>query len=132
YGPGFTSGVRVATGDVNGDGISDIVTAPALGVAPINVFDGQTGALLRSFYPYSQGFTGGISLAVADVTGDGRADILAGLASQGSAIRVFDGPTGNILSAYYAYSPLFLGGINIAAGDVDGDGIAEAFASPAS
>ncbi len=132
YSPAFTSGVRVALGDVTGDGVSDIVVAPASGVAPICLFDGTNGEILRSFFPYSQEFAGGISIAVGDVNGDGRAEIFAGLASQGGAIRVFDGQTGGVLAAYYAFAPHFDGGLNIAAADVDGDGRAEVVASPAS
>jgi FG-GAP repeat len=34
YGSGFTGGVRVATGDVNGDGVPDIVTGSGQAPAP--------------------------------------------------------------------------------------------------
>ena len=48
YAPNFTGGVRVAVGDVNGDGTPDIITAPGAGGGPhIKVFDGKTGALIR-------------------------------------------------------------------------------------
>src|SRR5262244_3446756 len=48
YRPSFTGGVRVAVGDVNGDGVSDMITAPGPGMAPrIRVFNGLTGNRLR-------------------------------------------------------------------------------------
>jgi hypothetical protein len=50
YERSFRGGVRVATGDVNGDGVQDIITAPGPGGSPlIKVWDGTTGTLLRSF-----------------------------------------------------------------------------------
>src|SRR5438045_2187130 len=50
YSPSFAGGVRVAAGDVNGDGLMDVVTAPGPGGAPnVKVFDGKTGMLLQSF-----------------------------------------------------------------------------------
>ncbi len=45
--PGYTGGVRVATGDVNGDGVEDIITGTSQGGPPhIKVFEGVTGGLI--------------------------------------------------------------------------------------
>ncbi len=42
YNPSFTGGVRVATGDVNGDGAAEVITSPGQGGGPhVRVFDGS-------------------------------------------------------------------------------------------
>jgi hypothetical protein len=127
YDPHFTGGVRVAVGDVTGDGTPDIITAPGAGGGPqVKVFDGKTGALVTSFFAYDPSFTGGVNVAAADVNGDGFADIVTGTGVGGSPnVKVFDGKTGAVLRSFYAYEDSFRGGVNVAAGDVTGDGRAD-------
>ncbi len=124
YGEAFTGGVRTATADLTGDGVLDVVTAPASAGAPnVVVFDGATGAVVRSFLAYEPTFTGGLQLAAGDVTGDGVADVVTGTGAGGAPlIRVFDGRTGAEVAAFFAYEDTFRGGVQVAVGDVDGDG----------
>ena len=64
YGPAFTGGARVVTGDVNGDGTDDIIVAPGPGGSPeIKVFDGTNGNTIRDFLAYDPGFLGGVFVA---------------------------------------------------------------------
>jgi hypothetical protein len=115
-------GVRVALGDVNGDGVPDLVTAPGAGGGPhVRVFDGA--ALLRhqqteivGLFAYDPGFTGGVFVAAGDVDGDGRADVITGTGTGGAAhVRVFSGTTGAQLglpgASFFAYDPGFTGGV---------------------
>src|SRR5262249_19127467 len=54
YGSAFLGGVRVAVGDVNGDGVPDIVTAAGPGGSPhVKVFNGTDFSLLYSFFAYN-------------------------------------------------------------------------------
>lgn len=131
YGAGFKGGIRVAVGDVNGDGTLDVITAPGRGTPVVRVFDGATGApltsALGSFNAYDPGFTGGIFVAAGDVNGDGLADVVtgAGAGKGGPHVKVFSGGTGTLLASFFAYDPAFKGGVRVAAGDVDGDGLAD-------
>jgi hypothetical protein len=127
YGTGFQGGVRVASGDVNGDGIADIVTGSGPGGGPhVKVFDGATGETLRSFFPYDAGFQGGVHIAVGDVTGDGADDIITGAGGgSGGHIKIFDGATGAELLSFLAFPGTPLGATVATVGDLDGDGHAE-------
>ena len=123
----FTGGVRVAAGDVNGDGCADIVTGTGAGGGHVKVFDGVSGAEIRSFLPYDSGFTGGVFVAAGDVNGDGRADLVTGTDDSGSApghVKVFDGSTGGVLHSFTPFGG-FTGGVRVATGDIDGDGLAD-------
>src|SRR2546423_4951090 len=53
----FTGGVRVAAGDVNGDGFADIITgAGPGGGSSVKVFSGSTGQELFDFAAYDPKF----------------------------------------------------------------------------
>jgi hypothetical protein len=125
---GFTGGVTVASGDVNGDNFADIITGAGAG-APgghVKVFDGTTGALTLSFFAYGAGFSGGIFVASGDVNGDSYDDIVTGTDAGAAAhVKVFDGTNGSELRSFFAYGPSFTGGVRVAAGDVNGDGLAD-------
>jgi hypothetical protein len=128
YGSNFTGGVRVATGDVNGDGVDDIITAPGPGGGPdIRVYDGVTGNKILEFMAYSPSFTGGVFVAAADVNGDHKADIITGAGPGGGPhVKVFDGANpSNVLASFFAYGSSFKGGVEVAAADVNGDGKAD-------
>ncbi len=132
YDASFRGGVRVALGDVNGDGVPDIVTAPGAGGGPdVRVFSGTNGQMIREFMAYAPGFTGGVYVAVADVNGDGKADIITGAGEGGGAdVRVFDGASGQQVAALMPYDPNFRGGVRVAAADFNRDGDADVVVAP--
>ena len=128
----FHGGVRVATGDVNGDGVSDFITAPGVGGGPdIRVFDGANFGLIAEFNAYSPTFRGGVFVAVGDINGDGRGDIVTGAGDGGGPhVRVFSGISGTVIREWMAYDPAFRGGVRVAVGDVNGDGRKDVITSP--
>lgn len=124
--PQFAGAVRVATGDMNGDGVPDLAATPAAGGPPhVKVFDGRTGTLLASFYAFDPGFRAGLSVAVADVNGDGKAEaIVVPESGERAHVKAFTA-SGQLVRSFYAFDPRFLGGARVSAADVDGDGAAD-------
>jgi hypothetical protein len=74
---------------------------------------------------------GGVRVAVADVTGDGVPDLIAGAGPGGAPrVAVYDGLTRTRLVEFGAFEAGFTGGVYVAAADFDGDGRAEVVVTP--
>jgi len=101
---GFAGGVFVAAGDVNADGIPDIIVGAGAG-APgghVKVFSGNTSVLMSSFLAYPAGFSGGVVVAAGDVNGDGGDEIVSAPGSGSLPVRAFDGGSLEALDAIFA------------------------------
>src|SRR5206468_4828563 len=92
---------------------------------------GADGVRRTSFEAYPATVSFGVRLAVGNVLGDGRAEIVTtpGPGDAGADVRIFDG-TGSPLGGFTAFDGGFGGGASVATGDVDGDGREELVVAP--
>lgn len=74
------------------------------------------------FFVFSKDFFGGARIAAGDVDLDGKDEIIVGAGAGGAPqVRIFE-PSGDLLNQFYAFEKKYKGGLDVAAGDVDGDG----------
>lgn len=127
YSPDFIGGVNVAVGDVNGDGLQDVVTGagPTGGPHVIAFSNGFVNNKLMSYFPYETTFSGGVNVACGDVGGDQTTDeIITGKGEGGAPIvNVYNYvPNANIamtaqrLASFPAYDASLTCGVYVASG----------------
>lgn len=110
---------------MTGDGVADLGVGAAPGGGPrARLFDGRTGDLLSDRFYGPDAARGGASVALsADGvfvgSGGGRA----------ASVGLYDVRTGNLIREFLPF-PGYDGPVNVATGDLDGDGRAELIATP--
>ncbi len=74
YNPAFRGGVRVATADVTGDGVAEVITGAGPGGGPhVRLFEGQTFTPLAGYFGFASNYPGGVTVAA----GVGASPLLA-------------------------------------------------------
>lgn len=124
YPAGFTGGVHVAVGNVDGNAANgdEIITAAGPGGGPhVKVWrlnNDLTATELGGYFAYPQ-FTGGVWVATGDVDGDGTDEIITGAgAGGGPHVRVVKFNGGSVVDAggWFAYGS-YPGGVVVGAGN---------------
>jgi cyclophilin family peptidyl-prolyl cis-trans isomerase len=104
FDPSFTGGVRVAVGDVNGDGVPDIIAVPGYGGSGvILVLDSTTGDVFRTITLFANDYRGGLFVAAGDPMGLGYDQVLVGAGNTGGPrVNLLDLKQNKVLLDFYA------------------------------
>jgi hypothetical protein len=126
----FRGGVNLAAGDLDRNGLAEVVVAPA-GTgrgSTVEVYEYDLGknrmVKRHAFSAYEKKFNGGIEAAVSDVNGDGNAELVTAPAPGLTDVRVFTyvNRATKRLGKFLAGSSRFRGGADLTGVDVDLDG----------
>jgi hypothetical protein len=130
YGSGGYNATSVAVADVNGDDIPDLVVSNYCSDSPCDAY-GNTGVLFGNgdgtfqiAVPYDSGGAFGHSVAIADVNGDGKPDLLVANTFS-STVGVLVGNGDGTFQTAVTYGSGGNSAESVAAADVNGDGNAD-------
>jgi hypothetical protein len=135
--PDFRGGLTVASGDVDGDGKDEIGVCQASdGQAWCKVYRYNNKQEILAYWNVFGTAEVGARIAFGDIDNDGKDEVIIGAGPGGGPhVRVYDigtkvvsGPNqGATLKpiSFFAFHPHNRSGVDVAAGDVDGDGKAE-------
>lgn len=134
---------RVGFGDIDGDGVSDVVNVSKAGqITQLTVQYGGTDKTETISDIFEPTYLGGAKVAVGDLDGDGKAEVIVSADVGGSGrivvlsytqnptIAIFPPPPPtfglNVIASFYGIEDKnFRGGSSVAASDFNGDGKAD-------
>src|SRR5262249_16790148 len=122
---GFSGGLWVDIGDLDGDAVPEIVTGADAGGFPlVSVFDIRGRMITPYIAAFDFGFTGGGRVAVGDFSGTCRADIAAAAGPDGfPLVQIVDGRSFRRQGLpFEVFNHAFAGGVFISAGALDSSG----------
>ncbi|NQU99118.1 MAG: VCBS repeat-containing protein, partial [Parcubacteria group bacterium] len=133
YDKNYQRGISIALGDINMDGMDEIIVSSRTGNNPVKVYNYEGKFLDISSYPFTSQYHGSINITTGDVTGDGYEEIIASTGEgTRSEIKVLN-KEGDLLPIQFSpFSSEFLGGSDVSTGDIEGDGIDEIVACQSS
>ncbi len=118
YPADFINGINIASGDINGDGVDEIITAPRAGrESDIRIFN-PNGTMISHFLAYPYSFKGGVVISSADLDGDGIAEIITAPAGNSEAMVKIFNADGKLLKSFLAYPKTFTKGISLTVADI--------------
>jgi hypothetical protein len=124
FGYAFSGGTSTASALGAAKYFNNYAVGQASGGYGVAYYGGKDQKLLHRFQAFSDNAPGnkGVSLALGDINGDGDPEVIVGSRAAGtSRLRIFS-PSGVLMMKFDGFLPGdYPNGINVAAGDVDGD-----------
>ncbi|HOX60582.1 MAG TPA: putative glycoside hydrolase [Candidatus Magasanikbacteria bacterium] len=122
YTGNYTGTLRIAVGDLNGDSRAEIYVAPSAGRAgALKVFSIYGETIREDWYPKGEKYRGGMSIAVARQSNGEKFLVVGAGENSESRVSIFDSEY-NLINEWLAFDKKFVGGINVAVGNIDGVG----------
>jgi subtilisin-like proprotein convertase family protein len=137
--PGYKGPILVASGDFDGDGNDELVTAKGTGTSPeVRIWNVSGGGIVTGLIDSILPFTGnvrGASVATGDIDNNGKFELIVGAGPGGTpSVKIYgdidaDGTlSDDLLDTFTAFASTFKGGVKVAAGDTNNSGGAEVIA----
>lgn len=126
YGPSYAGKIRLSFGDLTGDGKMEIIVAPGDGSAlPIQIYSRFGDKIKDEWFPFGKQYKGGYSVGVIAAIGgkNGKLVLGSGVGTD-TVVQIYDFDL-KLAKEWFAFERNFKGGVNVAVGDLDGDGIGE-------
>ncbi len=129
YGANYTGSLQVAVGDLNNDGFYEIYVAPSAGFKePIRAYNRHGDVVVSDFFPFGKNYKGGYHIALTKAVEKVPSRLIIGSGTGvAPTITLFEYRFKK-LKSFTAFESGFRGGVSVAAGDLDGDGVQEIIA----
>jgi hypothetical protein len=129
FGPNFRGGVFLSAGNVDADNETELVCSTGAGsTGRVKVFEfgGFSGLRqLAAFTPFGPNFIGGVETSVGNTSGGRSQEIVVGMHSQGSTIKVFTGVASSTsfdffqVRKFLPFGAAYTGGVSLSAANID-------------
>lgn len=132
FGDDYRGSGDIAVADLGNDGVEEILASPGPGLPPyVKVFR-QDGSFIGEFLAYAETYQSGVTVTSCDLDGDNINEIVTGtMTGGGPHVRIFSSMGEPLYNGgFFAYATDFRGGVQVACGDIDGNGVNEIITAP--